>query len=601
MGLSTVVHECDFCVVGGGLAGMAAAIAAARGGTKVVILQDRPMFGGNASSEVRMWVCGADGGDNRETGIIEEIQLESLYYNPDKNYAVWDGLLWNKIKSEKNITPLLNCSVCAADCADGEDGRRIVSVTGWQTTTQTWHRVKAALFADCSGDSILAPLTGAEYRMGREARDEFGEKTSQEVADSQTMGMSCLIQCRKTDRKSTFLAPPWAKKLTPDLIRLRRPNMTSTAENFWYLELGGNRDSIGDTEEVRDELVALAYGMFDYVKNSGEVEDGDYWQLDFLGFLPGKRESRRMVGDYIMTQGDVLSGGRFDDVIAFGGWPLDDHHPDGFYHAGNPNVWGSTPVPYGIPYRCVYSKNISNLFFAGRNISLTHAAMSSARVMATCATLGEAVGTAANLARETGLSPRGVGREKIGELQARLMEQGCFLPYLRRSIPDFVREAALLRAQDENLRNGADRVNRTYGGGEEGVFVPLGERAGYRFRKPVRVRNIHIAFDSDLPRASLPGDSCEQRHTMRANVFEDGCGKSPTMTMPKTLVRAYRVEGVTADGERVTILREENNLRQCVNIPCGAAFTELALIPESLWGGEGYGEGDAHVLSFDAR
>ncbi len=601
MGLRTVVHECDFCVVGGGLAGMAAAIAAARGGTKVVILQDRPMFGGNASSEVRMWVCGADGGDNRETGIIEEIQLESLYYNPDKNYAVWDGLLWNKIKSEKNITPLLNCSVCAADCADGEDGRRIVSVTGWQTTTQTWHRVEAGLFADCSGDSILAPLTGAEYRMGREARDEFGEKTSQESADSQTMGMSCLIQCRKTERKSTFLAPPWAKKLTPDLIRLRRPNMASTAENFWYLELGGNRDSIGDTEEVRDELVALAYGMFDYVKNSGEVEDGDYWQLDFLGFLPGKRESRRMVGDYIMTQGDVLSGGRFDDVIAFGGWPLDDHHPDGFYHAGNPNVWGSTPAPYGIPYRCVYSRNISNLFFAGRNISMTHAAMSSARVMATCATLGEAVGTAANLAREAGLTPRGVGQNKIGELQARLMEQGCFLPYLRRSVPDFVRDAELIRAQDENLRNGADRVNRTYGGGEEGVFIPLGERAGYRFREPVRITNIHIAFDSDLPRASLPGDPCEQRHTMRANVFADGSGKSPTMTMPKPLVRAYRVEGVKADGERVTVFREENNLRQCVNIPTDAAFMELALIPESLWGGEGYGEGAAHILSFDAR
>ena len=597
MGLETITHECDFCVVGGGLAGMAAAIAAARGGSKVVIVQDRPMFGGNASSEIRMWVCGADGGENRETGIIEEIQLESLYYNPYKKYPLWDALLWGKIRAEKNITALLNCSVCAAECGEGDGGRRIVSVTGWQTTTQRWHRIRAAYFADCSGDSILAPLTGAEYRVGRESRDEFGEKTSQETADRQTMGMSCLIQCRKTKEPTSYVPPVWAKKLTPDAIRLRRPNMASTAENFWYLELGGNRDSIGDTEEVRDELLALAAGMFDYIKNSGEVEDGPYWQLDFLGFLPGKRESRRMTGDYIMTQGDVLAGGRFDDVCAFGGWPLDDHHPDGFWHAGNPNVWGRTPAPYGIPYRCLYSKNIENLFFAGRNISMTHAAMSSARVMATCATLGEAAGCAANLAREYGLTPRGVYRERIRDLQARLMEAGCFLPGLRRAMPAWLLEAETTRPGLDALRNGADRTNHTYGEGDQGVMLRLGEAAGYRFREPVRISNVHLALDSDLARASLPGDGCERRHSMRANVFEDGSGKSPAMTVPATLVKAYRIEGITAEGERITLAEEENNLRQCVNVPADCVLSGLTFTPLSLWG-----PGDeAHVLSFDAR
>jgi hypothetical protein len=595
--IQTILHECDLCVVGGGLAGMCAAIAAARGGSRVVLMQDRPVFGGNASSEIRMWVCGSDGGDNRETGIIEEIQLESLRMNPDKNYAVWDGILYGKIKAEKNITPLLNCSCFAAKTEEREGERFITEITGWQTTTQQRHTIRAKYFADCSGDSILAPLTGAEFRVGREARAEFDEKTSQETADLQTMGMSCLIQCRRTAKPTKFTAPPWAKKMTPEIIALRRPNMNSTSENFWYLELGGNRDSIGDTEAVRDDLVALAYGMFDWIKNSGEVLDADFWSLDFLGFLPGKRESRRMVGDYVMCQGDVLAGGVFPDTVAFGGWPLDDHHPDGFYHKGNPNVWGRTPAPYGIPYRCLYSKNIGNLFFAGRNISLTHAAMSSARVMATCATLGEAAGTAADIAREFGTSPRGVYRDRIGLLQQRLMENGCFLPRIEREIPAFIREADLLADGTENLRNGRDRTNRIWGPEDQGVRVPLGSPVGYRFKTPVRIRNVHLALDSDLARASLPGDDCERRHSMRANVWWDNPAKSPSMTMPAPLVKAYRIEGVTETGETVTLAEESSNLLQCVNVKTDAVLGELRLIPLEVWGG---GE-EAHILSFDAR
>ena len=599
MALTTIVHECDLCVVGGGLAGMCAALAAARGGSRVVIMQDRPMFGGNASSEIRMWVCGSDGGDNRETGIIEEIQLESLRCNPYKNYAVWDGILYGKIREEANITPLLNCSCFDAKTEERGGERVITEITGWQTTTQKFHTVRAKYFADCSGDSILAPLTGAEFRVGREAREEFDEKTSQETADSQTMGMSCLIQCRRTSKPTKFVPPAWAKKMTPEVIALRRPNMNSTSENFWYLELGGNRDSIGDTEEVRDELVALAYGMFDWIKNSGEVEDADYWSLDFLGFLPGKRESRRMVGDYIMCQGDVLAGGRFPDTIAFGGWPLDDHHPDGFYHRGNPNVWGRTPAPYGIPYRCIYSRNIGNLFFAGRNISMTHAAMSSARVMATCATLGEAAGTAANIARECGTSPRGVYREHIGLLQQRLMENGCFLPHVKREIPDFVMEAEMTGGipDAEKLRNGIDRTNHIWGPEDQGCAVPLGQAVGYRFTEPVRIANIHLALDSDLSRATLPGDDCERRHSMRANVWWEDEGKSPAMTMPGTLVKACRIEGLDEAGAVVFSAEEDCNALQCVNVKTDVLLKELRFIPLSLWG-----EGDAaHILSFDAR
>ncbi|MBQ7922909.1 MAG: FAD-dependent oxidoreductase [Clostridia bacterium] len=594
MGFTTIEHNVDLCVVGGGLAGMCAAIAAARGGSKVALIQDRPVLGGNASSEIRMWISGAGDNNNRETGIVEEIILTSLYRNPDKIYAIWDGILYEKVKMEPNISLLLNCSVCQAEM----NGKRIQSVTGWQTTTQRWQKVYAPLFADCSGDSVLAPLTGADFRIGREAREEFNEKTSQETADLQTMGMSCLIQMRKSDRKSTYIPPEWAVKMTPEVIQFRKPNMRESSENFWYLELGGNRDSIGDTEEIRDELIALAYGMVDHIKNSGEVPDGDYWALDFLGFLPGKRESRRMVGPYIMTQGDVLSGGIFEDTVAYGGWPLDDHHPDGFYHLGNPNVWGQTPAPYGIPYRCLYSVNIDNLFFAGRNISMTHAAMSSARVMATCALLGEAVGCAANIAREYVLSPQGVYDSKLKLLQERLMEQGCFLPGMSRTVSEVTQNAVLTAEGAENidnLRNGRDRNNRTYGETENGTVLVLGNAVEYTFAEPVQLSSVHLAMDSDLSRKTLPGDWIERGRVMRANVLPD----SPTMTMPKTLLRSYRIEGIDEAGETVVIADVQTNLLQCVNHPVCGKFRAVKLIPLTTWNDESTEK--VHIFSFDVK
>jgi len=589
-------HRADFCVVGGGLSGMCAAIAAARGGSKVVLMHDRPVLGGNASSEIRMWISGARGSNNRETGIVEEIELTSLWRNPDKLYSIWDGILYEKVKFEKNITLLLNCSACEAEMQDG----KIVSVTGWQTTTQRWHTVQADYFSDCSGDSVLAPLTGAEYRVGREAASEFGEKTSQEVADTLTMGMSCLIQLRKTNRPTKYIAPEWAKTLSEEIIRFRTPNLKHNGENFCFLELGGNRDSIHDTEETRDELVALAYGMVDYIKNSGKYPDADYWELEWMSFLPGKRESRRMVGPYIMSQTDVLSGGMFPDTVAYGGWALDDHHPDGFYHAGRPNVWGETPSPYGIPYRTLYSVNVPNLFFAGRNISVTHAAMSSTRVMATCALLGEAVGTAANIAREFTLSPHGVYEEKIHLLQQRLMENGCFLPHFRRDIAEVCRNATLTCEIEapvnlDNLRNGIDRNNHTYGSEDQRVCLPLGQAVTYTFDTPVSLSNVHLQFDTDLNRDTLPGDVIDRQRTMKANRTEDYV----TVCMPKTLIKGYRLTAVTENGNTVTLAENDRNLLGCVNhtVPNGS-YLSISLIPLTTWGED---DTDVRIFSFDVR
>lgn len=578
MGFQTIEHTADLCVVGGGMAGMCAAISAARHGAKVVLMHERPMLGGNASSEIRMWVCGADGKNNRETGILEEIRLENYHRNQHKNYAVWDTILYEKVISEPNITLLLNCSCCDAKM----DGNRLVSVTGWQMTTQTWHTVTAQLFSDCSGDSVLQPLTGAEYRMGREAASEFNEKVSVLVADCKTMGMSCLIQAREYDRPSTFIAPPWAKKLDAEILKYRRPNIHRSGENFWYLELGGDKDSIRDTETVRDELLALAMGMWDYVKNSGEF-DADNWQLDFLGFLPGKRESRRMMGDYIMTQNDVLSGGIFDDTVAFGGWPLDDHDPAGFYHVGHPNQSYNTPSPYGIPYRCLYSVNIANLFFAGRNISMTHAAMSSSRVMATCCLLGQAVGTAAAIGAREKLDPREIGKQYMDELQQTLMDDDCFLPGRFRPIPALTKTAALTADRDaeqlENLRNGADRENRTYPEGEKGVRFPAGTAVTYTFADRSPVESLRLVFDSDLNRATIPAEGVEQIHNTRATVPLN----YPIVCMPKTLIRDFTVE--LLDGaDVVDVLDYTDNVKRLVQIPIGRTLTGVRCIYRRDWG-----------------
>ena len=279
---------------------------------------------------------------------------------------------------------------------------------------------------------------------------------------------------------------------------------------------------------------------------------------------------------------------------------MDDHHPDGFYHVGNPNVWGATPSPYGIPYRALYSVNISNLFFAGRNISVTHAAMSSSRVMATCALLGEAVGTAANVAREFSLSPQGVYDEQIGLLQQRLMEHGCFLPYFHREIAAVCRDAELSCAGGnpknlEALRNGIDRNNHTYGDEDYRVALPLGQAVTYTFQLPTQLSNIHLQFDTDLNRETLPGDTIDRQRSMRHNRTPD----SVKVCMPKTMVKGYRITAVTADGNTVTLVETDLNLLGCVNhTVTEGLYRSVSFIPMTTWN---EADTDVHIFSFDVR
>jgi len=584
-----IEHEVDFCVVGGGIAGMLAAVSAARRGVRVVLMQDRPVLGGNASSEIRMWIRGAHGDDKRETGILEEIALENIYRNPTLNYSIWDSVLYGITKFQDNLELILNCACCDAEM----DGDRIVSVQGYQTTTQQWHMVKAKLFADCSGDSVLAPLTGAQWRMGREACSEFGEDIAPEKSDACTMGMSCLLQARPTDHPVSYIPPKWANHYTKEDFPFRMDFSTPDAwthDNFWWIELGGTVDTIQDTETLRDRLLKITFGVWDFIKNSG-VCAAENWELDWVGFLPGKRESRRYVGDYIMTQSDVRSGGKFEDTIAYGGWTMDDHDPQGFDTTEPPNIFHPAPSPFGIPYRCVYAKNISNLFFAGRNISVSHTAFSATRVMATCGLLGQAVGTAAAIAVQNGLTPRGVYENKLPELQKALMDDDCYLPGFRRSLSSIM-TGAVITAGGQDAAVLINGVDRPVDGIDNCWRGKPGDEIILSFPQGTPVHTVRLVFDSELNRDSWVNvDSEHKRYPQRCNVLTG----SDDVYVPKAIVKEFTLSGFRR-GEWKEIYAETNNYQRLVKIPVGGTYEKLRLIPKSTWGAD-----TVCLFAFDAE
>ena len=580
--MDRIAHETDLCIVGGGLSGLCAAVAAAREGVRVIIMQDRPMLGGNASSEIRVWVRGAKGLHNRETGIISELEEDNIYRNPELNYSVWDSVMWEKAKNEKNIELILNCSCCDAETVTENGVSRIISVTGWQLTTYSWHTVRAKYFADCSGDSVLATVSGAKWRVGREARNEYDEAIGHELADRKTMGMSCLIQARETGRPVKFVAPEWAHVYNSDadfnfvcdrtgssvrspkkvadgslsiadqtinvVTSMSRPHKLGTSEtNFWWIEMGGDRDSIRDTEAMRDELLKIAYGIWDFIKNRGGEPNSTNWELTWVGFLPGKRESRRYIGQYVMTENDIEAGGKFEDTVAYGGWPMDDHNPAGFMsyeYSFPPSVLFPAPSPYGIPYRVLYGPDVSNMFFAGRNISVTHAALSSTRVMATCALIGQAMGTAASICINKEETPHGVYLNRLDELQSKLLDQGCFLPGFKRRIPELTLGAKLNITDGERavLFNGEERPDAD--GKINYVTLPVGSALSFDFGDEKELGTLRLLFDPDFSRKSV---SKNKKMRVFAQASSIGFDFSP-MTVASTLVKEFEV---FVDGEKV--------------------------------------------------
>jgi len=439
--LKTDTVSTDLCITGGGLAGTCAAITAARAGIRVVLIQDRPVLGGNASSEVRLWTLGATshmGNNNRwarEGGLINELLTENLYRNPEGNALLFDALLFEKATAEPHLTLLLNTAVFSAE---KRNDKTIASVKAFNSQNSTLYEVSAPLFLDASGDGILGFLTGAAFRIGQESREEFGELYAPENPSADLLGHSLYFMSKDTGHPTRFIPPANALDMEAvrKIRRYRGFDSKSQACNFWWLEYGGHLDTIHQSEEIKQELWRVVYGVWNYIKNSGEFPEAETLTLEWIGHVPGKRESRRFEGDTMLIQQDLIEQRQHPDAVSFGGWAIDHHPVEGLYsEQSGCTQWHSKGV-FQIPYRCLYSRNIENLFLGGRIISASHIAFGSTRVMATCAHTGQAAGLAAAHCIRDGLLPRDLtAPERMKKLQQELIREGQYIPGVQAEDP----------------------------------------------------------------------------------------------------------------------------------------------------------------------
>ncbi|MBI1761274.1 MAG: FAD-dependent oxidoreductase [Acidobacteria bacterium] len=548
--MKLVELNCDVLVAGGGLAGVLAAVSAARHGAKVVLVQDRSRLGGNSSSEIKMHVVGANNHKGRpgwrEGGLLEEFRLDDAANNPQRCWELWDLLLYDKVVSEPNITLLLETTLYNAEVKDG----LIQRVQARCDRTEHIYRITSKLFADCTGDSRLGVEAGAEYRVGHEARAQHGESLAPETADNKTQGCSILFTSRDFGKPMPFTPPKWARKITEKDLKARGIN--SWEYGYWWIEWGGHINTIRDNERIRFELLGIVMGVWGYIKNSGKYPSAASWAMDWVGMLPGKREARRLVGDHMLTQMDLMGlNGEFEDAVCIGGWNLDEHPPTGFENPELPPfVSIKLPGVYNIPFRSLYSKNVRNLLMAGRNISATHTAFSSTRVMGTCAVEGQAVGTAAALCVKHGLLPRGLyeDKAKLKAYQQTLLRDDQSIKGVKNEDPlDLARTAAVTASGEDancqaaNVLNGWTRILPGYDNqwaaslGENGAWLELA------WDKPQTIKQLQLIFDSGFIRELTLSSSAEANK---------GIIRAP---QPET-VKRYSVQYQSDDGKEWTEL-----------------------------------------------
>ena len=428
----TVIVTSDFVIVGGGMAGVCAAISAAREGVSVTLIQDRPVLGGNASSEVRLWILGATshmGNNNRwarEGGIIDEILVENMYRNKEGNTLILDTILLEKVLNEKNITLLLNTSVYEVSKSNSTT---ISGVSAFCSQNSTTYKIKGSLFCDTSGDGIVGFQAGAAFRMGAETIEEFGEKFAPDVAYGELLGHTIYFYSKDAGKPIKYVAPEFALKDITKIPRYKDISASSQGCRLWWLEYGGRKDTVHESEDIKMELWKVVYGVWDYIKNSGNFPDAENLTLEWVGTIPGKRESRRFEGLYMMKQQDIIEQRLFNDAVAFGGWAVDLHPADGVYDSKPGCTQYHSKGIYQIPLRSLISKNITNLFIGGRIMSATHVAFGTTRVMATTAHSGQSIGYGAAQCIKNKLLPKDLIEDKeIAQLQQTLNLNGQSIP-----------------------------------------------------------------------------------------------------------------------------------------------------------------------------
>lgn len=511
----------DILVAGGGMSGVLSALAAARNGARVILCQDRPVLGGNASSEIRMHIVGAANSkrrkeletEAREGGILEEILLECAVRNPQRSASMLDLILYEKCRAEPRLSLMLNTAVTGVRM----EGSRIVSALAARESTEERFEIFSGIFIDCTGDGRLGKEAGAAFMTGRESSGQHGESLAGEEADSYRLGSSLLFTARDMGRPMKFIPPPWARSFSEEDLKFRGHG--SWEYGYWWVEFGGLLDTIKDNERIRDELLAIMLGVWDHIKNSGSHPESVNWALDWFGFLPGKRESRRFLGKHLLTQRDLEEAVHFEDVIAYGGWPMDTHPPQGIEARDSaPAHQPITNYVYGIPLRSLISANVDNLMFAGRNISATHIAFSSTRVMGTCGVMGQGAGTFAALAVQEELSPEkaAASPELVRSVQQQLLRQDAFLPGISAGGNLAGRATVLASSQQPegpavNAVDGYTRSLHGANGVRPGLLPPgthrwmsePGDPAPWielEWGEPVSIREIAVVFDTGMHR-----------------------------------------------------------------------------------------------------
>ena len=422
LGINQISEESqfDFVIIGGGMAGTCAAIAAARLGVKVALVQNRPVLGGNNSSEVRVHLgarinlepypnlgnlvneIGPDRGGNAQP---------KAYYEDDKKLK--------EVLAEKNISLFLNYQANVVEVKEN----KIIKVMAENIITGEKRAFAAPLFADCTGDGTIGYLAGAEYMSGRESRATFNEPTAPEVADNLTMGISVQWFSENTKQASFFPDIDWG-------LPWSDAKAFAITKGDWDWETGMGKDMILEAEFIRDYGLIVVYSNWSYLKNHySDKKKFETEKLTWVAYIGGKRESRRLVGDYILTENDLTGPNLMPDGTAPTSWTIDLHYPDPenvekFDGEAFRSIAKHIAIyPYPIPYRCLYSKNISNLMMAGRDISVSHVALGTVRLMRTGGMMGEVVGMAASICIEKDAEPREIYTSYFSALE-KLMKKG---------------------------------------------------------------------------------------------------------------------------------------------------------------------------------
>lgn len=588
----------DFVVVGGGLTGLCAAIAASRGGAKTVLIHDRPVLGGNASSEIRMHICGANSNMKKpelsEGGIVHELMLSNKRVNDSYNFSIWDAVLFNAAKKEKNLTLFLNTTMHNVLSENGE----IKGIECYQLTTEKHLSISAKFFADCTGNGTLCYFANAEYKTGSEAKSEYNEPHAPEKEDNKRMGNTLLFKAidrgypvkfvppveimhfteeqLKFRKHSPDISPEIMKNVTPEELRVMFGGYAQDY-GYWWIEICGEKENIVEEyEDIRDQLVSAIYGVWNHIKNEGE-HGAENYELAWVGMLPGTRESRRIVCDYMLTENDILSNRRFDDKAAYGGWDI-DVHTGLFAFDEKPSFIYPVEGSYDIPYRSYCVKDFKNLFVGGRCMGASKLAMSSTRVMGTCTIGGQAIGTAAvMLCKKKAKNIRDID---IKELQQNLLRDDCYLPMLvNEDKSDLARNAKITVSSEEkgfiaeNLTNGITRSV----GGENNAWHSLpiednkSEHILLSLENKSTVNTVQLVFDSDF--------NTEKKITLsstRQNQQKIG--------LPSELVRDFTVE-LISNGAVVEKTEIKDNCQRLVKLNFDSVICDTAKVTfTKTWG-----------------